>query len=382
MLNSLFKKLKKGFLVTSSAWTKARKKLSHTAFIELNEKAIVEVVYEEEHERFKGFKLKAVDGTTVHLPDSQEIYEKFGTLETGNQNKDVKGRYSCSKVSVLYDVLNFIGVNSVMGKCDASEREQLLGQHLSLLQKDDLLLLDRGYPSYLVFSQLLQKCEFVARCSSASFKAAQDLLTLETSEDTSIITTLKAHSSVICEVRKLGLPEQIQIRFVKVHKPNGKCYVLATSLLDEERYPNEDFLALYDLRWNIETFFDVVKNRLSLENFTGKTVDAVYQDFFSTILITGLETILTDDAQDLLDHKEDIKQPQVVNKSISFSAIKDHVFELFYFERDGDELLEELTHIFLTRPRSLQLGRFVLRKKRFNYRQITKFYKRSKKYPF
>ena len=79
MLNSLFKKLGKCFFVTSSAWTKARKKLLYTAFIELNEKAIVDVVYEEEHRRFKNFKLKAVDGTTIYLPNSEEIYQEFGT---------------------------------------------------------------------------------------------------------------------------------------------------------------------------------------------------------------------------------------------------------------------------------------------------------------
>lgn len=168
MLNSLFEKL--GFSI-SSAWTKARKKLLHTAFIELNQKAIVDVVYEEEHQRFKGFKLKAIDGSTVYLPKSKSVAKEFGTLKTGNSS-GIKGEYSCSKISVMYDVLNFIGVNSVMGKCNTSEREQLLNHHLPLLEKDDLLLLDRGYPSYVVFAQLLQKCEFVARCSKTFMPAS------------------------------------------------------------------------------------------------------------------------------------------------------------------------------------------------------------------
>ena len=44
---------------------------------------------------------------------------------------------------------------------------------------------------------------------------------------------------------------------------------------------------LYGLRWEIETFFGVLKGRLSLENFTGLTVEAIKQDFWSTIFISN-----------------------------------------------------------------------------------------------
>ena len=47
-------------------------------------------------------------------------------------------------------------------------------------------------------------------------------------------------------------------------------------------------------RWGIETFFGVLKGRLNLENFSGKTAESVKQDFYSTIFISNLETILTE----------------------------------------------------------------------------------------
>jgi hypothetical protein len=383
MLNTFFKNIKKGFFVSCSAFTKARKKLSYTAFIELNEKAIVEVTYANEHERFKGFKVKAIDGSVVLLPNEQKIREEFGTLIVKNQKENFQSEYTSSKVSVLYDVMNSIGINSVMGKCDACEINELLTHHTNYLDEEDLLLLDRAYPSYIVFAQLLNQCQFLARCSRASFKAAQELFSMETSEDFSVIKTLKPARNKVSKIRALGLPTQLDIRFVKIHKPNGRVYVLATSLLDQQCYPDEDFSMLYDLRWNIETFFDIIKNRLTLENFTGRTVESIYQDFFSTILITGLESILTQDAQDILEQKTSSnEQPQVVNKSVSFSAIKDHVIELFYSDRNDCELLNELTNIFLTRPRSLQKGRFVLRKKFKNNRKLFQFYKYRKKYSF
>ena len=40
-----------------------------------------------------------------------------------------------------------------------------------------------------------------------------------------------------------------------------------------------------------ETYYSRVKGRLCLENFTGKTVESVKQDFWSTIFISNFETL-------------------------------------------------------------------------------------------
>lgn len=50
------------------------------------------------------------------------------------------------------------------------------------------------------------------------------------------------------------------------------------------------------VRCGIKTFYDRLKTRLALEHFTGTTVEAVTQDFFATILLSGLESILIQDA--------------------------------------------------------------------------------------
>jgi hypothetical protein len=43
---------------------------------------------------------------------------------------------------------------------------------------------------------------------------------------------------------------------------------------------------------------------LTLENFTGLGVEAVKQDFYATIYLSGLESVLTGSAQAILDAKE------------------------------------------------------------------------------
>ncbi len=90
--------------------------------------------------------------------------------------------------------------------------------------------------------------------------------------------------------------------------------------------PRNDCLKIYWLRWGVETFYSVLKTRLNLENFTGLSVESVYQDFHSSVFLSGLESILTQDAQAQLDAKT-VKNPQPVNRMVSFNTMKNHAFE-------------------------------------------------------
>jgi IS4 transposase len=77
----------------------------------------------------------------------------------------------------------------------------------------------------------------------------------------------------------------------------GEIEVLVTSLLDSDKYTAQMLKELYHLRWGIETLFGVLKERLRLDNFTGKTVISIKQDFFATLFLVGLESILTQTAE-------------------------------------------------------------------------------------
>ena len=59
--------------VSASAWTRARAKMSHSTFIEFNEEHLVKGYYENDHFVYKGYRLLALDGSIIRLPNSQEI---------------------------------------------------------------------------------------------------------------------------------------------------------------------------------------------------------------------------------------------------------------------------------------------------------------------
>ena len=45
---------------------------------------------------------------------------------------------------------------------------------------------------------------------------------------------------------------------------------------------------MYFMRWPVETKFDQLKNKLQLENFSGKTVLAVKQDFYASMFLLNV----------------------------------------------------------------------------------------------
>ena len=153
-----------------------------------------------------------------------------------------------------------------------------------------------------------------------------------------------------------------------------------TSLLDEMLYPTVEFLDLYYLRWEIETFYGLIKTRLELENFTGIGVEAVRQDFYATVYLTGLESLLTGTAQATLDAKE-TKHTQIVNHAVSFNAIKNLAFDLLLSDLDLNIILEKLTVLFLTNPCLERKNRNPPRKNSSS-RTLLNFHKRIKKHCF
>jgi len=278
----------------------------------------------------------------------------------------------------MYDVLNKIAVDSTLGHARSYEVD-LATQHLTHCKPGDLLLTDRNYPSFRWLASVeKQGCFFVSRCSSKSFTTAREMLKGK-GEDSQTIT-LNVHHSKRKEIQKHKLSESITVRFVRVILSTGEIEVLATNLLDESSYPTEEFKEIYYLRWGIETFYGTLKGRCNLENFSGKSVESVYQDFYAMIYLSGLESILVGDTNIQLQEKK-VEHKQQVNHAISFNAIKNCAFEILGSEEREDDILKKLEMLFLTNTVSVRKNRKVPREKR-SARHILNYLRRFKKSVF
>jgi len=364
--------------VSASAYSQARYKLKHTAFVELNRKAVVETLYGDgNYRRFWGFRVLAVDGSKIALPDTEEVRKAFGTIAyAGGKDHTIQGERPWALASVLYDVLNRVALDATLGKADAYEVELACG-HLAHTRAGDLLLMDRNYPSYRMLAECVQAGrEFAVRCSAASFATARRMLRDEGPD--SQLATLEPCAGQRADIRVRCLPMAINVRFVRVRLSTGEFEVLVTSLLDEAKYPAAGFLELYGLRWGVESFYGVLKTRLGLENFTGTGPEAVRQDFHATVYLSGLESILTADAQARLGAKA-VRHPQAVNRAVSFNALKNQALALLLSGIDTGPLLEQLTALFLQNPTLERKERKPPRKKSSD-RALLDFHKRRKKH--
>lgn len=150
ILNEFFEKLTAGLIgicVTASAFTQARQKWLHTAFIELNRKGIVEVYYTTSAYRtWHGFRRVGIDASKIRLPDTPSIREAFGTISISNQHEKDLGEYPWGLCSVCYDLLNEIALDTILAHGTAYEVDVAV-KHLKWIACADLLIFDRNYPS-------------------------------------------------------------------------------------------------------------------------------------------------------------------------------------------------------------------------------------------
>ena len=107
LLNEMILKLEKQDTVTHSAFTQARANLNYTAFIELNQRAVVQTTYNTpDYKQFKGLRVLAIDGSLIRLPRTQSTIDVFGSRPYSNgASSSQGGEHTYAMASVLYDAL-------------------------------------------------------------------------------------------------------------------------------------------------------------------------------------------------------------------------------------------------------------------------------------
>lgn len=336
-------------VVTKSAFTLARKKLQYSAFKALNKKA-VDLFYTQPAVRlWRGMRLLCIDGSTVRLPNSQTIAESFGTFfVSGN---------SCSlaRISQLFDPLNQITVDGVIAPKSEGERA-LAVQHCEHITKNDLILMDRGYHAFWLFALMLSKeANFCCRVPLSVWTKIKDFYASGKQEQR---ITIEPSAVSLMQCEKLGISSSpITLRLIRVTLENGEPEILMTSLLDETLYPQEIFKGLYHQRWGVEENYKAMKCRVQLENFTGLSVLAIYQDFYAKLLLTNLGAIMAWQAQRVVDEKNVHKKYRhKVNFSQTIARLKDSLILLF-IRGDISKLLRKLLHLCIITVEPIRPGR-------------------------
>ena len=354
-------------IVTKAALSKARMKLKYETFIELNRHLIDHFYNNFNPLRWKDFILLAIDGTTVQLPRIGDIAEHFGAWYPRQGDKCPKAR-----VSQMFDPLNRMTVDAIIKPKETGERELAAFHFLKLMPKD-LILLDRGYPAYWLFNLVISRgAGFCARVQRKRWKIVRHFYNSGKMEK---IISLPIPSISIKQCKKLGLDlKPLKLRLIRVELDTGEAEILITSLLDSQKYTYEEFAELYHLRWPVEEDYKTMKHWIEIENFFGKSVLSVYQDFHAKVFSKNLTSALAYPTQPEIDRNTESRCYRYkTNFAQLLSKVKDVLPLLFLRPQDVLSMLISDIHTIAVetiepiRPGRKYERKFNRRSGRFHY---------------
>lgn len=285
-LRRFFTALSKPISMQQQSFSEARAKVKVEAFIQLFN-LTVEVMRANYRNTWHGYRLLAVDGSKIALPADKKLLHHFGGTGRGASSPTAQG-------SIVYDVLNDMVMDALLAPLSTDERS-LAKQHLEHCtamepREKKLFLYDRGYASFELIDWHVQNgVQFVMR--------VRDKFNVAIDEQT------KPDGVVWLEQNG----KRIRVRVIKFKLDSGETETLITQLTDK-RMGIQAFKKLYFFRWPVETKYDLVKNKLQIENFTSRTIEGIQQDFYATLYLTNTVAISAFDAQAEIDEARKDKE--------------------------------------------------------------------------
>ena len=351
---------------TKSAFVQCRKKIKPEVFKYLSD-SLIEEFYTDNDESIKlwnGFRVLAVDGSRLSLPDTQELEKTYGKTKNQSETGVVQAR-----ISVLYDVLNKFAIDGCLSPLLTAEGILALS-HLAFSKTGDLIIYDRGYPSFnLIYEHFDRGIDFLMRVKVGFSHVTREFY--ESGLDSDIVII---HPGKNTKFSNKPYSKDIfkEVRLVKVELASGEVEVLITSLIDSEKYPDSIFKDLYFLRWGVETFYDELKNKIKAEHFSGYSQHSILQDFYAALFVSNVQSLIVGEINDeLAEEFTENKYQYKVNSNLSYGFLKDRIITLFFSNKEMEIIVSELKELFkkYTIP---------IRPNRKNERNTDKYRKRGK----
>ena len=276
--------------VDRSAVSKARAKLSYTLFESLLADS-VDLAYtlfpESPEYTWHGRTVFGIDGSKYNLPATDELREVFDP-ESGLDYPG-KGHYPQCLVSTVYDVFRQLPVaRTITSIVEGNEREEAEAMLASLPHLANLLLFDRGYPSYKLIKCLLehdQSPEFVFRCpASSTFPAVEKFVRSGKQDDIiylDVSDSYKRNRSILDRHHA----QPLRLRVVRLDSPDGTVSVLLTNLFGKAEFSVESIRELYFRRWKVEEHYRNEKTYLDIECFHSRTENGIRQELFAVLVM-------------------------------------------------------------------------------------------------
>jgi hypothetical protein len=278
-------------LVTEEAFAQARKRLPARFWIALI--LLLGECFEREHgqlQRWKKYRLLAMDGTTINLPGHRRLAGHFGTASNQQAGKTVQARMVMLQFPLTRMPWRYTLAPRSQGEIT------LAGPLLDQLHRDDLVLMDRGYFAYGLFWRVQRRGAYFAIRLPARVKPKH---VKHLGHKDRLVTWAPANRK-----RKWkDFPESMELRVIDYQIKGFRPSAIVTNVTDPRAISRQEWMrmatqsepgrhldvGLYHRRWEIETTFFELKVEQGMEGkLRGRTVECIEYEIAGHVLLYAL----------------------------------------------------------------------------------------------
>lgn len=339
-INNFFNKINEDTNMSAQSLLDQRLKLNLEVFIDLNNDYL-QGFYEEykdtDVKTYKGYILKAIDGSDFEIPNTQKSRDAFGRVQCKTGESIPR-----TSVSMCYDVLNEYIIDVIPEKYRANEI-YMAKRHIKKDQEitkgyKSLYIMDRNYVS-MDFIGFLEKnnIKFLSRLNATYYtkekegmKSNDEIVDLEHTKD-----RMKRKYFEDEETRQyLKQTKTTKIRMLKYILNTGEEEYLITNIKDLNY---EELFEVYGKRWNIETLYFSLKSKLQMEKFTSSNETIIKQDIYSGVLVYNMIQTMKNEAKEEIEQKK-YKYEMKVNENIAIGLFKNEMIYIMMEEDDNERI--------------------------------------------
>lgn len=331
----------------------------------------------DDSETFRGYRLLAVDGTSVNIPRNPNA-PSFVCNDSAPKG------YNQLHLNPLFDLCNKTFVDAVIQPEPCKNEIGALVEMLkrNTFDRPTLIIADRGYEAYNLLAHCIEKpnTDFLIRVKQ-SHSAMREIARLPMCEldcrigftiTTSQTNEDKRNHYIYLQVPKkskpgaktrrarwdFSSPYTMRLRIVRFQLDTGEFETIATSL--SSTFSIEDIKEIYHQRWGIEISFRNLKYSMGLVNLHGKRDTYAEQEIYAAMTMFNLTSRIV--RQVIIRQPKDGAYAYKVNFRMAATLCR----EFFRTpDADGEELMRQIARYSVpirpgrTDERSLKAKGFV-----------------------
>jgi hypothetical protein len=238
-----------------------------------------------------GRHVKAVDGTTVTIPDTVENQEAYPQQSCQQVGLGFPIARLLGVLSVATGMLHELGIAPYQGK--GTGETSLLRQIMSCFQAGEIALMDKLFANFWTLADfvrcqvdvvtLLNETRQIDLSQAIRLRKTDYLISIRRPQPCPSWLDRKAYQEA---------PETLTLRLIKAQVGKAGYRVrelqILTTLIDYQAYPSDEVAALYLKRWQVELDIRAIKSSMGMNDLRCLTPQMVQKEIWTCLLAYNL----------------------------------------------------------------------------------------------